>query len=64
MKIFEVSEFSIFAPWPKSETQNFQNCFFASNFDTGCYSRFQNVKTKNKWTETKTKNFRYDLEEK
>ena len=45
----------------KIEILEILEMLFTSNFDTGCNSRFKNDK---KWTETKTKRFRYDLEEK
>ena len=61
IKISEISKLSILT-YTQIENSKISEILFTSNFDTGCNSRFKT--TSEKWSETKTKRFRYDLEQK
>ena len=50
-----------FCPAPKIENSEISEISFTLNNDTDCNSRFKNAKKKS--TETKTKKFQYDLEQ-
>ena len=45
-KIFEVSEFSILTYTQNRKLRNLRECYFTSNFDSGCNLRCKNEKNK------------------